>query len=246
MNIKQTNQIRDPRTSKAMETPEAMESTNAFMEDIQSVMGQSKDLVPNGTYRTLAPIMQLYAKKLWVGGHVANEEALLNDVCAMHPQIERVELKGYLAAHMASWEPERTATLQKFYDNALEDKDRIHEHIDYTYDALADKLRGMVSKTMDTLATGDAVSPRHLKSISSTLKEMREVQREIRGLQSGKAPATHNHLHISNEQTKAFQKQSEDMKAFLKGARVSEVIDVEDTLNEEQRGQSESKYSQTA
>jgi len=217
-----------------MNTPQqAQIQVNSFMDDLEAIQGSPKSLIPNGQYRSLSPIMQLYAKKLWVGGHVANPDQILEEVKALHPSVEASELRRYIESNLPRWADERKHALEVTYQQMLNDRQAITEHVDYTYDNLFDKIRGLTEKTINSLQHEDALAPRTLKQLASTAKELHECQRLTRNLAKGTVSHEHRHQIDHNGETREFTKQLEELNGILKQAKVKDIIDVDVVLEPE-------------
>lgn len=199
-----------------------------FLADMAAVKGDTESLVPNGTYRTLSPMLLLHAKKLWTGGLVANQDQIVQELLRLDSRIDRQELLRFLQESTTSeaWEKERQRTLKKAYERMLEDRDKITEHIDYLYDRIFDTVRHQAESFLGTFSADNIPSSGELRKITAALKDLYHLQRQTRQLQDSQHH-THEHLHTT---TDAFNEERSRLYKFLDNMQIVDVNDNNETL----------------
>lgn len=192
------------------------------MDDIQAVRGSPEDAIPNTSYGTLAPILMIHIKKLWINGHVASIKQIIDEVLNLDSRARPEDITRYFSDHKDFWEPERIETLRAFEAKQFEDRTRITEHIDSVYDRTFDQIRSLANKAIRNYQNQEYVDAKSLKDLVSAAKILHECQRTTRNIISDKRGGGVG--GVGDLASDEFKQATASILGFIQNATINKLI----------------------
>jgi len=167
-----------------------------YQDQLEDQQGTTHHLnvVPNGSYPTLSPILQLHLRRLWITGMIASIEDGVSSVTRLDSRVDPFYANKYLSDNINSeeWISERNATLRDHYVKMVKDSERLRTSIDLQYEKVFSKITELTvaklnrfSQLVEEDPDSKQVAPTQLQKLTNIAKTSYLMQRLARGMSTG-------------------------------------------------------------
>lgn len=193
------------------------QSQTVPLDDYELSKPLSVSTLPNGTYPTLSPLVQLHIKRLWITGSCATDDDIVSSIRRVDSRVKNDQVLRFLEDHTSkeSWIDAREKFLQGQYDRYLIDAEKLSERIDEVYDQDFEKIRILCEQQIEHFAVislQGIIPPKlfSLRSITDILAKAYLMQRLARGMSQENT----THRLISDE-SESFKDSLKSLRTFL-------------------------------